>query len=94
MAGDVGALMLGPGLLVSNPLALSDAPGGAQICTQEYVRTLRAAGIDLTFEAVPHDRRIATRILRRLVPEPYPPQWRASITLWRSPAESRRAVTR
>ena len=66
MAGDVGALMLGPGLLVSNPLALSDAPGGAQICTQEYVRTLRAAGIDLTFEAVPHDRRIATRILRRL----------------------------
>jgi len=78
MAGDVGALMLGPGLLVSNPLALSDAPGGAQICTQEYVRTLRAAGIDLTFEAVPHDRRIATRILRRLAPEPYPAQWRAS----------------
>ena len=74
----MGAVGLGPGVLVSHPQALSDAPGGLQICTQEYIRTLRAAGIDLTFATIAHDRRIATRILRRLVPEPYPPQWRPS----------------
>jgi Glycosyl transferases group 1 len=78
MAGHVDAVTLVPGVLVSHPLALGDAPGGAQICTQEYVRTLRAAGIDLTFAPIDHDGRIAARILRRLVPEPYPPQWRAS----------------
>jgi hypothetical protein len=72
------AVRLGSGVLVSHPQALSDASGGLQICTQEYVRTLRAAGIDLSFATIAHDRRIATRILRRLVPEPYPPQWRAS----------------
>jgi glycosyltransferase involved in cell wall biosynthesis len=57
---------------------LSDASGGLQICTHEYVRTLRAAGIDLTFSTIAHDRRMATRIRRRLAPAPYPSQWRSS----------------
>ena len=78
MAGNVGLETLGAGLLVSHSRALSDAPGGLQICTQEYVRTLRAAGIDVTVATIAHDRRIATRIHRRLVPEPYAPQWRPS----------------
>ena len=64
--------------MVSHPQALSDERGGLQICTQEYIRTLRAAGIDLTFSTVAHDRRMATRIRRRLVPAPYPSQWRSS----------------
>jgi hypothetical protein len=72
------AVTLGPGVLVAHAQALGAASGGLQICTQEYIRTLRAAGVDLTFATIPHDRRIATRILRRLVPEPYPPQWRPS----------------
>ena len=78
MAGNVGVATLGAGVLVSHPQALSDRPGGLQICTQEYLRTLRAAGIDVTVATIAHDRRIATRIRQRLVPEPYPPQWRPS----------------
>jgi hypothetical protein len=63
---------MGAGIFVSHPQALSDASGGLQICTQEYVRTIRAAGIDLTFATIAHDGRITTRLLRRLRSQPYP----------------------
>jgi glycosyltransferase involved in cell wall biosynthesis len=46
-------------------------PGGVQICTQEYMDTLRAAGYPL--EVVPYesDRRPLTRLRRLLRPRPY-----------------------
>jgi hypothetical protein len=82
MAATVSARMplegLGAGVLVSHSLALGEAAGGMQLCTHEYVRTLRAAGVELSVTPIEHDRRPLTRLVRRLSPQPYPPQWRAA----------------
>lgn len=65
-----------PALIVSHGTALAPRPGGLQICTREYIQTLRAAGLDATLQTIDHDTRLATRIARRLRPDPYPDQWR------------------
>jgi hypothetical protein len=40
--------------------------GGVQVCTHEYIDVIKAAGIALSFCAFDGDRRLSTRILRRL----------------------------
>jgi hypothetical protein len=63
---------------VSHPLALAKSAGGLQLCTDEYARTLRAAGVDLTVTPIEHDRRTLTRLVRRVSSRPYPSQWRSA----------------
>ena len=45
--------------------------GGVQICTREYVDSIRLAGFDLREVTYGPDRRLLTRIRRRLGPRPY-----------------------
>jgi glycosyltransferase involved in cell wall biosynthesis len=45
--------------------------GGVQICTQEYINVIRAAGVELMFCTFSGDRRLSTRILRRFNSSPY-----------------------
>lgn len=75
---DAGPAALGAGVFVSHALALGQAAGGLQICTDEYVRTLRAAGVELTVTPIEHDRRKLTRLVRRISVQPYPSQWRSA----------------
>jgi glycosyltransferase involved in cell wall biosynthesis len=65
-------------LFVTHATAMSTRPGGLQLCTREYIETLRAAGFDVTLEIIEHDSRMLTRIRRRLFPTPYPDQWHES----------------
>ena len=65
-------------IFVTHSAAVSARPGGLQICTREYVDTLRAAGLDVELEIIEHDSRFVTRARRRLFPAPYPDQWRQS----------------
>jgi hypothetical protein len=68
-----------PAVFVAHAQALSSAPGGLQLCTREYLLTLRTAGFALTTVAVEHDRRLLPRLGRRLWPRPYPPEWRPGL---------------
>lgn len=68
-----------PAVFVAHTQALSSAPGGLQLCTSEYLRTLQAAGFALSIKSVEHDRRLLTRLGWRLRPRPYPPQWRPEL---------------
>ncbi|PYR60161.1 MAG: glycosyltransferase family 1 protein, partial [Acidobacteria bacterium] len=65
-------------IFVTHATAVSAQPGGLQICTREYIETLRAAGLDVALEIIEHDRRLVTRARHRLFPTPYPDQWRPS----------------
>jgi glycosyltransferase involved in cell wall biosynthesis len=62
-----------PALLVSAAAYLKedDRPGGVQLCTQEYLRTLRAAGFKLRLVPYDADRRPWARLRRFLRPRPY-----------------------
>jgi hypothetical protein len=68
-----------PALFVAHAQSLSSAPGGLQLCTREYLLTLRTAGFALTTVAVEHDQRLLPRLGRRLWPRPYPPEWRPGL---------------
>lgn len=59
------------GVFVTASGFLADRPGGAQICTQEYLATLRAAGIQLHIVAHELDNRATTKVLKRLWPSSY-----------------------
>ena len=59
------------GLFVSHRDHLEGAPGGAQVCTREFVDVLGAAGVALQLHAVGLDARLETRIARKLRPSPY-----------------------
>lgn len=67
-----------PALFVTHATALSTAPGGLQICTREYRDALRLAGLALTDVTLAHDRRLKTRLRRRLSFDRYPRQWHPS----------------
>jgi hypothetical protein len=54
------------GLFVSHRGYLEGAPGGAQVCTREYIEVLRRAGVDLVLRPVELDQRPQTRLLKRL----------------------------
>lgn len=45
--------------------------GGVGICTQEYIRTLNAAGFRLEQVTYETDSRLAVRLLRKICPRPY-----------------------
>jgi len=61
-------------VFVTHPQTIGPAPGGAQVCTDEFLRAFRAGGFEVTLAPVEHDRRILTRLRRRLAPVPYPVQ--------------------
>ena len=60
-----------PVLFVSNATYLKKSPGGVQICTQEYIKTLQAANFDLSIVSYQTDTRILSRLRRKLLPKPY-----------------------
>jgi glycosyltransferase involved in cell wall biosynthesis len=66
-------------VFVAHATALGSASGGVQLCTREYLRTIRAAGFSLSIAAVEYDRRLRIRIGRRLRPRPYAPRWRPEL---------------
>jgi hypothetical protein len=45
--------------------------GGVQTCTNEYLRTLSDAGIDVDVVAISHDMSLPTRVLRQFNSSPY-----------------------
>jgi hypothetical protein len=78
--GSRGASSSAPAaVFVAHAHGLSSALGGQQLCTSEYLRTLRTAGFAVSIKAVEHDRRLLTRLVRRLRPRPYPPEWRPEL---------------
>jgi len=64
-------------VFVAHDVALSGAPGGVQLCTDEYIRSISEAGVSLTVVPIHSDRRLWSRLSRRLLPDPYSSlQWR------------------
>jgi hypothetical protein len=59
------------GVFVTASGFLSDRLGGAQICTREYIATLRAAGIHLHVCPYELDGRVSTRVFKKLWPSSY-----------------------
>jgi hypothetical protein len=59
------------GVFVTASGFLSERGGGAQICTREYIATLRAAGINLHLCPYELDGRVSTRIFKKLWPSSY-----------------------
>jgi glycosyltransferase involved in cell wall biosynthesis len=59
------------GIFVSYRGHLEGPRGGVQLCTQEYIEIIKAAGVDLRFCPFEGDRRLSTRILRRFVSSRY-----------------------
>lgn len=59
------------GLFISQSDFLAGTGGGVQICTREFMEVLEAAGIDLTPLPFEPDRRLATRLLRRINSSPF-----------------------
>jgi glycosyltransferase involved in cell wall biosynthesis len=59
------------GIFVTASGYLANRPGGAQQCTREYIATLRAAGIELHFCSYELDKRLSTRVIRKLWPSGY-----------------------
>ncbi|MBE9209050.1 glycosyltransferase family 4 protein [Nostoc sp. LEGE 06077] len=65
------SLCLTPALFVSASAYLTNSPGGVQICTQEYINTLKTAGFSLSVLGYEPARDLFTRIQRKLFPQPY-----------------------
>ena len=59
------------GVFVSASGYLADTPGGVQQCTREYLATLGAAGIELHLCPYEPDKRVSTRVIRKLWPSRY-----------------------
>jgi len=68
-----------PAVFVTYANSLSEARGGLQICTQEYLQTIRAAGFAPSVQEFEHDRGLATRIAQRLAKPVYGRQWRPEL---------------
>jgi hypothetical protein len=62
-------------VFVTHPQAVSSSPGGLQICTDEFLRSLGAGGFDVTMALIEHDRRLLSRLRQRITADPYPAQW-------------------
>lgn len=56
---------------VSHEVYLNDSPGGAQICTREYLETLTAAGFRIRPTPYRVRHGVARRVKRRLLPDLY-----------------------
>ena len=59
------------GLFISHRGHLQSQGGGVQGCTREFQAVIEAAGIELTTVPVDHDRRLSTRLWRRIDSSPY-----------------------
>lgn len=59
------------GIFVTFRGYLEGATGGVQVCTREYINVITAAGIKLDLCPFQSDRRLSTRVLRRLNSSPY-----------------------
>jgi Glycosyl transferases group 1 len=59
------------GVFVTASGFLNGRPGGAQHCTTEYIETLTAAGVDLHILSFELDRRVASRLLKKIWPSSY-----------------------
>jgi hypothetical protein len=59
------------GIFVSYRGYLEGPRGGVQVCTEEYIEVIKAAGVDLRFCLFEGDRRLSTRISRRFVSSGY-----------------------
>ena len=58
-------------LFIHSPGHLDSGGGGVQACSREYYSALQRAGFELTPVEVPPDRRLASRIRRRIWGDPY-----------------------
>ncbi len=54
------------GIFVSHRVYFEGGRGGAQICSAEYFDTIGAAGIDLSLSLLDFDRRVTSRVIKRL----------------------------
>lgn len=59
------------GVFVSYRPFVSDVGGGVQVCTREYIETIRLAGYELEYCLFNADRRVSSRVARRLFSSPY-----------------------
>lgn len=59
------------GIFVSYRAYVAKGGGGVQICTDEYVKLIKAAGISLEYCLFEGDRRLSTRLARRILTSPY-----------------------
>lgn len=64
-------------LVFASPAGTIDSGprGGVQICTDEFLRTFRAAGYDVHPHLVSPDRRLMVRLRQRLRADAYPRRW-------------------
>lgn len=60
-----------PGVVVSASQTPSNRSGAVSMCAQEYLRTIAAAGFRLEIVSFDVDRRLHTRLKRKLRPRPY-----------------------
>lgn len=58
-------------LFVTHRNHIGAGKGGVQVCTQEYLRVLEAAGVSIDVIEIMHDTALTTRVVRRLYPSPY-----------------------
>ena len=59
------------GLFISASSYLSDASGGVQRCTREYIEVIGAAGWELEILSYPIDRKWTTRLRRKIYPSSF-----------------------
>jgi hypothetical protein len=63
--------MTEPAVFVSNANSLRDVPGGQQLCTREYLETVKAAGFEPRIVDFSFRRDPMARVRRKLRPNPY-----------------------
>jgi len=60
-----------PAIFVSHASYLKNSPGGVQLCTQEYIKTLEAAGFELVFLSYTTETNPLVRLKRKVFANPY-----------------------
>lgn len=68
-----------PAVFVAHANSISSAPGGLQICTGEYLETVRAAGFAPQVTLFEHDKRFLPRLRQRISRRCYTPQWQPAL---------------
>jgi hypothetical protein len=68
-----------PTVFVTHSNSLSRSSGGLQICTREYLETIRAAGFAPFVQEFEHDKRLSTRITQRIGSPVYKRQWHPAL---------------
>ena len=68
-----------PAVFVAHEFALTDKPGGVQVCTREFHHTLNVAGYDMSVVPIQFDRSLPGRLRQRLHRRAYPLQWHSTV---------------